>query len=97
MKTPQLVKYILGFDPQMLLDRDLTVPEELEHIILRSLAPDPQNRYESALEMLEDINDYCYESGIRLLDAHFASYVERILAPPAERKRSLLSRIRDDG
>ena len=63
-----------------LLERALTLPEGLENILLNSLAPDPADRYQSALEVLEDVNDFCYEMGIRLLDVHFATYIDRMMA-----------------
>lgn len=72
---------ILAFDPQKLLEQDLSIPDGVETLLLRSLAPKPADRYASALEFLEDVNDYCYEYGIRLLDAHFARYVERMMSP----------------
>jgi serine/threonine protein kinase len=70
---------VKAFDPRSIFDRDLSLPDELEDILMRCLAPDPHNRYASALEMLEDVNDYAYEAGIRLLDAHFARYIGRLL------------------
>ncbi len=70
------------FDVGRLLDDDLTVPEGLEPILRRALAAAPADRYPSALEYLEDVNDYAYESGLRLLGAHFAEYVQRVLAAP---------------
>ena len=89
LKTADLVKEILRFDPEQLLEEDLTMPEGIEDIVLRSLAPHPFDRYSSALEFLEDINDFCYEGGVRLLDAHFARYIERILDPEQPVRRSL--------
>ncbi|MEO1269664.1 MAG: serine/threonine-protein kinase, partial [Myxococcota bacterium] len=70
---------IASFDPKTILEGDLTLPEGIENILLNSLAPDPANRYQSALEFLEDVNDFCYETGIRLLDVHFATYIERMM------------------
>lgn len=75
----QLADTMRGFSPRELLDRDLTVPDGLEPVLLRALDPHPRDRYQAALEFLEDINDFAYESGIRLLDAHFASFVGRLL------------------
>ena len=75
----ELRREIMRFDPRALLEEELTLPEGLEEIVLRSLAARPEDRYPSALEFLEDVNDFAYESGIRLLDAHFARYIERVL------------------
>lgn len=82
---------ICNFTPDALLDSDLTVPDGLETIIRRSLAPEPADRYTSALEFLEDVNDYAYEYGIRLLDAHFARYVERVLGGGDKKRRHLFA------
>ena len=75
----QVMQEIQRFHPRRLLEEDLTIPEGIEHMILRSLAVRPEERYGSALEFLEDVNDYAYENGIRLLDAHFAAYISRTL------------------
>ena len=74
-----LMMQIDQFDPEQMVEEMLTFPEGIEDIFIRSLAHDPADRYESALEMLEDVNDFCYEAGIRLLDARFANFIERML------------------
>jgi serine/threonine protein kinase len=73
-----------SFDPRALLEDELTLPEGVEEIVLRSLANRPDHRYATALQFLEAVNDFAYESGLRLLDAHFAEYVERVLALAAD-------------
>ena len=83
LKLKQVKQTLLRFDPRPLLEGDLTVPEPLEEILLRALAPWPAERYSSALEFLEAVNDYIYEAGMRLLDAHFAGWVSDVLADPA--------------
>lgn len=70
---------ITSFDPRQAFEADLTMPDGLEHVLLRALAADPDDRYGSALELLEDLSDFAYEAGLRLLDAHFARYVQRSL------------------
>lgn len=70
---------VLAFDPKRAFRDNLSLPDGLEHTLLRALAPEPADRYSTALEMLEDVSDYAYEAGLRLLDAHFARYVERCL------------------
>jgi len=96
--TPkELRRTIESFDIDQLLEEDLTVPEGLEPILRRGLAGDVETRYSTALEMLEDVNDYAYESGLRLLGAHFAEWLGRLLSPPAERKgrRSFLAGLKE--
>jgi hypothetical protein len=75
-----LAEELARFDPRNLLEKNLTIPDGLERVVLRSMASRPEDRYRSALEFLEDVNDYAYEAGIRLLDAHFAQYVDKVLA-----------------
>ena len=87
-----IAQEIVRFNPQSLIDNDLTIPEGIETLILRSLAADPRDRYASALEFLEDVNDYAYEFGIRLLDAHFAAYVQRLIDGPSQDARKPLFR-----
>lgn len=79
------------FRVDQMIEADLTLPDGLEDILRRCLHENPDQRYHSALEFLEDVNDYAYEFGIRLLDAHFGSYVERMLTgesqpPPGKRR-----------
>lgn len=81
---------ICEFSVESLIERDLTIPDGIEDILFRALHQDPERRYATALEFLEDVNDYAYEYGIRLLDAHFGEYVARLLsdeAPPDGRRR----------
>jgi len=87
-----LRKAVEAFEIDQLLDEDLTVPDGLEPILRRALAGDPSERYSSALEFLEDVNDYAYETGLRLLGPHFAEYVGRILSDAPPQRRSIKSR-----
>jgi len=74
-----LMMEISNFNPESLLEQMLTLPDGIEEIFIKSLAHNPADRYQSALEFLEDVNDFSYEAGIRLLDAHFATFIERML------------------
>ena len=85
---------IEAFDVERLLEEDLTIPDGVEEILRRCLAGDPAARYGSALEFLEDVNDFAYETGLRLLGPHFAEYLVRILAPRPEGRRSLSEGLR---
>lgn len=83
LSFPEMQQRALALDLDAILAQDLTIPDGFEPILRRSLARDPDARFASALEMLEDVSDFTYESGLRLLDAHFARYVERCLEAQA--------------
>ncbi len=80
---------ICEFRVGKLLEEDLSLPDGLEPILTGCLSENLDERYATALEFLEDVNDYAYENGIRLLDAHFGDYIVRMLEeePTTGRKR----------
>ncbi len=93
--TPLEMRDVMrAFDPRQLLEDDLTLPDGLEDIVLRALAADPTERYASAVEFLEDVNDYVYESGLRMLSTDFERWLEGLLNPVGRdgRRRLLSSR-----
>lgn len=80
--SPEKMRKVLkAFHPDQLLDDDLTLPEPLEGILRRCLAPKPEDRYRTAVEFLEDVNDYLYESGLRLLSTDFERWLVKVLQP----------------
>ena len=81
---PGLAKEICGFKVATLIEEDLTLPDGLEEIVRAALHESLSERYTSAREFLEDVNDYAYEYGLRLLDADFADYIIRMLSPEGE-------------
>ncbi|MCP4869780.1 MAG: serine/threonine protein kinase [Proteobacteria bacterium] len=97
LKPRDLRRTVEAFEIDRLLDEDLTVPEGLEPILKRALARNPAKRYDSALNFLEDVNDYAYESGLRLLGPHFAEYIARILSNKTPERRSIRSALRKRG
>lgn len=89
--TPLEMRDVMrAFDPRTLLDDDLTLPDGLEPVLLRALAADPEERYASAVEFLEDVNDYVYESGLRMLSTDFEKWLEGALAPDSRGGRRRL-------
>ncbi len=48
----------LQTDPKPLRDIDSTIPEGLEEITLKAMQKDPKQRYQSAAEMLRDIEEF---------------------------------------
>ena len=95
--TRELRVEIEAFDVERLLEENLTIPDGLEEILRRGLARDPSDRYASALQFLEDVNDFAYETGLRLLGPHFAEYLGRIMTARPEGRRSLAEGIRERG
>ncbi len=88
---PEEMREIIGrFHPDQLLEDDLTLPEPVEAILRRCLAPEPVDRYASAREFLEDVNDCVYESGLRLLSTDFERWLQAVLAPKASNGRRRL-------
>ena len=87
---PALAFEICEFRVDSLLGEMLSLPDGLENILRRALHENPAERYASALEFLEDVNDYAFEQGIRLLDTHFGEYVARMLEPPSTETRRRL-------
>lgn len=78
-----------GFNPEEAIDRDLSIPTPLEPILLRALAADPADRYESAEEFLGDLTDHVFEDRIRISAIDFAGFIadlEDILANLEERE-----------
>lgn len=92
LTLPEVRDRILAFREESVVDADLSLPDGIEPIFLRALAVDPARRYPTALAFLEDLNDYVYESGMRLLDAHLGEWVRRTLdAEGPEGRRPLLA------
>ena len=61
------------------------IPEGLEEITLKAMQKDPEHRYQSAAEMLKDINDFKQNPGIRFEYKYFVDdsptrYVDAITA-----------------
>lgn len=65
-------------------DRIPDYPPELEQIVLRALAPDPADRYGSAMELRQDLEGFVHEARLRTTPAVVAAWMrERYGTPPA--------------
>ena len=60
--------FLRRWSPQKMLEDHLNFPDGIDDILLRALAVDPTDRYQTALEFMEDVTDLAHESQIRLGD-----------------------------
>lgn len=81
----------LQSQPKKPTDINPDIPEGLEEITLKAMQKDPERRYQSAAEMLKDINDFKQNPGIRFEYKYFVDetptkYVDAITTIRAENK-----------
>ncbi|WP_230467118.1 serine/threonine-protein kinase [Lujinxingia vulgaris] len=67
-------------------------PEDLEAIVLRALARDPQDRYQSAGELAEALEDWLFERRVRVGARQLAEYLQEL-----ERRAQIPADVIDDG
>ncbi len=58
--------------PTSLREIDDTIPEALEEIVLKAMAKDPERRYQSAAQMLRDIDEFKRNPSIRFEYKYFS-------------------------
>ena len=83
----------LQSQPKKPTDINPDIPEGLEEITLKAMQKDPERRYQSAAEMLKDINDFKQNPGIRFEYKYFVDetptkYVDAITTIRAENKEA---------
>ncbi len=91
--------YLRKWHPEKVLEKHLNFPDGVDTILLRALAPDPADRYESALEFLEDVTDLAHESQIRLGDQamiHFLGELKKAAEAEARSHKDPTTRFRDE-
>ncbi len=66
------------FDPELALDRDLSIPTSVEPLLLTALAREPGDRYESAEDFQADLTDTLFEERIRVSPADLSSFIDRL-------------------
>ena len=69
------------------------VPEELDRICLKALARDPKERYQSAEEMHDDLNDLLRDSNYHRGRRKIAKYMEMQFAEDIENDRKLVTQV----
>ena len=74
------------------------VPSRLEEIILRTLNRDPDQRYQSARDLQEDLLSFLYDMGMRVSRADVAEHLKTSFVRQYERARagSVINRIVQD-
>jgi serine/threonine protein kinase len=67
------------------------VSEELERLVLRALAPDPEKRPASAAELRDALEQYAASRGIVLSAARLAAFVAGLRTPTTEIRRASIA------
>ena len=91
--------YLRNWHPEKVLEEHLNFPDGVDSILLRALAPDPDDRYQSALEFLEDVTDLAHESQIRLGDQamiHFLGELKKTAETEARSHKEPTTRFRNE-
>ncbi len=91
--------YLRNWHPEKVLEEHLNFPDGMDTILLSALAPDPEDRYQSALEFLEDVTDLAHESQVRLGDQamiHFLGELKKATEAEAKVQEDPTTRFRDE-
>jgi serine/threonine protein kinase len=59
-------------------------PPELEHIIMRALQPNPENRYQSAAELQLDLETFAHSSGLFLSSVRLSKFMRVLFGDKPE-------------
>jgi serine/threonine protein kinase len=70
------------------------MPEELEHIILKALAKDPEERYQTAHEMHLALEGYLNDAGWSVGAQHLSEFMHRLYPEEAQEMHELLEKER---
>ncbi|MBI2567188.1 MAG: serine/threonine protein kinase [Candidatus Schekmanbacteria bacterium] len=79
----ETLRRIRSVDVPELTEVDPTLPPRMEQIIRRALAADPRLRYQTALELYEDLEQFCADHQVLNQAAFLASFVRDLF--PEER------------
>ncbi|MBI2893411.1 MAG: serine/threonine protein kinase [Deltaproteobacteria bacterium] len=73
----------------------MTVPPQLDPIVLRCLERRPEGRYATARELGRDLGAFIASTGRHVGIADLAEWMEELFAPERDRKRAMIERARD--
>ena len=65
------------------------ISRELETIVMRLLAKDPKDRYQTAQEVIKDLADYLYPSSTEMISASLASLVKELFPVPLSQEQEI--------
>jgi len=71
----EVYEELLQFSAEEAVERDPSIPEPLEPILLKALAAHPAVRYATAAEFLDDLTDHIVEDRIRLSASDLAAFI----------------------
>jgi serine/threonine-protein kinase len=68
-------------------------PARLEAIVMRALDRNPEQRYQTALEVEQDLTNYLYEERILVSHAAVAQLLHRVIGPRIDKRRDVIQKI----
>lgn len=71
------------------------IPDQLEKIVMKSLAKDVDDRYQHASELAEDLRGFMYQSGNAFARKDLAAFMKATFAEDYEKERARLSEYAD--
>ena len=74
----EIVANLEVFDVRKRLDNVFSLPLPLEEVFQRALASEARDRFDSVRMMLDHLDDFMYEQGIRVKRADLAEYLEQL-------------------
>ncbi len=74
----EIVANLEVFDIDQRLDRIYSIPTPLEDFFRQALATDPAHRFGSARTMLDHLEDFIYEEGVRVSRSNLAEYLQQL-------------------
>ena len=74
----EIVANLEVFDVERRLDGVYSIPTALEKLFLTALAKDPADRFETVRSMLDHLDDYIFNAGVRVGRVELAEYLKQL-------------------